>query len=323
MPVEQGIESLTQQSLLGELYDDEFLNECYDQMLAGLVHESMDALLENMNERQLASSVPEWRSFVDYCMIHPIRHLVHQDPITKRAYEKPRGYAGDAILLDYIYNVEEGHHPPSDLPELSRKLLEYSRQTDACKGVCARATRIGKLVDQVVSERHRPNVLSVAAGHMREAGRSTALKQNKIGRWIALDSDAKSLQETRRCYSTYGVETVAASVRRMLSGRLALGEFDLIYSTGLYDYLQQPLGRRLTRKLFEMLRPGGRLLIANFLAGIPSRGYMDSFMDWILIYRDDNQMRDLATDIEPDRIASATLSKDPHGHIVFLLLERS
>ena len=322
MSPEQAVANPTQQSLLGEVYDDEFLSECYEQMLAGNVYDSMNALLKNMNDRQLASSVPEWKGFVDYCMIHPICRLVHQDPITRRAYEKPRGYAGDAVLLDYIYDVEEGHRPPGDLSELSRELLDYSRQTDACKGVRARAIRIGRLVDQVVSERCKPDVLSVAAGHMREAGRSEALKQNRIGRWIALDSDAKSLQETRRCYSLYGVETVAASVRRMLSGRLALGDFDLIYSTGLYDYLQQPLGRRLTRKLFEMLRPGGRLLVANFLAGIPSRGYMDSFMDWILIYRDHNQMRDLTADIDPDEIADATLSEDPHGHIVFLLLER-
>ena len=75
-------------------------------------------------------------------------------------------------------------------------------------------------------------------------------------------------QEVTRCYGRFGVETVHASVRRLLTNHLELGEFDLVYSTGLFDYLRQPIGQRLVGNLFRMLRPGGRLLVANFLPGI-------------------------------------------------------
>jgi hypothetical protein len=36
-----------------------------------------------------------------------------------------------------------------------------------------------------------------------------------------------------------------------------------------------------------MLKPGGRLLVANFLHDLPNVGYMESFMGWPLIYRSD------------------------------------
>ena len=40
-------------------------------------------------------------------------------------------------------------------------------------------------------------------------------------------------------------------------------KFDVVYSTGLFDYLQQSTAQRLTWVMFQMLRPGGRLLIVD------------------------------------------------------------
>jgi hypothetical protein len=318
----QVIERSSQQVLLESLYEDAFVNDCYERMRDGDVFGSMNDLLWGMNERQLASSIPEWKGFVDFCMLHPICELLYQDPITRRAFEKPRGYAGDAVLLDYIYKVREPNHSEHDFGRLGRDLFSYSLQTNACRGVRARAAHIAALVDEVAAETPRPDILSVAAGHLREADHSQALRCKNIGSWVALDSDVDSLDETRRCYAKHGVTTEAASVRKLLAGRAQLGQFDLIYSTGLYDYLQQPLARRLTARLFQMLRPGGRLLLANFLTGSPSRGYMDSFMNWVLIYRNEEEMKDLVSEIDPAQVAEKSLDVEDQRHIIFLLLRK-
>ncbi len=84
-------------------------------------------------------------------------------------------------------------------------------------------------------------------------------------------------------------------VRDLLArGGDELGRFDLIYSAGLYDYLSEPIARRLTQRLLGMLRSKGRLLIANFLPGGSGRGYQELFMDWPLIVRDAAELQALA-----------------------------
>jgi extracellular factor (EF) 3-hydroxypalmitic acid methyl ester biosynthesis protein len=34
---------------------------------------------------------------------HELFSIAHQDPYSYRAYQKPRGYAGDAVMMDYVY----------------------------------------------------------------------------------------------------------------------------------------------------------------------------------------------------------------------------
>ena len=66
--------------------------------------------------------------------------------------------------------------------------------------------------------------------------------------------------------------------------------------------------RRLTARLFEMARPGGRLFIANFHPETPGSVCMEAWMDWWLIYRTETQVQDFASGIDPSnilRIASA------------------
>ena len=74
----------------------------------------------------------------------------------------------------------------------------------------------------------------------------------------------------------------------------------------------------LAERLFEMLRPGGQLLIANFLPGITARGYMESFMDWHLIYRSQPEMLDLAMSVDQALVWDIRLLAEDLQHIVFL-----
>jgi hypothetical protein len=307
-----------QQDLLDDLYDDRLLNECYQKLLDGAVDEAMGELIDGLNERRANSSDLEWKGFVQLCMLHPIRELLHQDPFTLRAFEKPRGYAGDANLLDFVYATDEGLGPPEGTSELGRKIFQYSTRTPLCEGVHTGARLVAETVDRFALERHRPSILSVASGHLREANLCGALKQRRIGRWVAMDSDTDSLEEVQRCFGRYGVETLAGTVRQLLSKGLDLGNFDFIYAMGLFDYLQQPVAKRLTERLFDMLRPGGQLLIANFLSGIEARGYMESFMDWYLIYRSHPQMLDLAMSIDQAQVKDIRLLAEDLQNIVFL-----
>lgn len=315
--------------VLDDLLNSTLLDETYTRITGdgdenpANVMDAMADLRDGLQARRRNSSDQEWDEFVYLCMRHPLQKLVHQDPFTYRACEKPRGYAGDAETIDFIYGREDGWPAPEGTSPIGRMIFDFTtKELPATEGVRARRRFVAEFIDRLALEQNRPHVISIAAGHLREVNLSGAVRQGKLGRFVALDADTESLEEVNRCYSCYGVEVVPASVRRLLTGRLELGSFDLIYSTGLFDYLQQNTAQRLVSALFRMLHPGGRVVVANFLPGINSIGYMESYMDWKLIYRTPQEMLDVAMTIPQRDIQDIRLFAEENQNIMFLEVRR-
>jgi extracellular factor (EF) 3-hydroxypalmitic acid methyl ester biosynthesis protein len=304
--------------LLGDLFDDTLLNEVYAKINQGQVEQGIDELFLGLQTRRLNSSDQEWAEFVALCLRHPLKDLLFEDPFTRRAAEKPRGYAGDAVLMDLIYSRDEGWPVPEGTTELGRQIFDYTISAPAAEGVRARREFIGDLLDHLVEEIRQPNVLSIACGHLREVILSSAVKRRKLGRYVALDQDTQSLEEVDRRYSGYGVEVVPATIRQILTQRVGLGDFDLVYSMGLFDYVQQTVGQRLVWEMFQMLRSRGRLLVANFLPGIRDIGFMESYMDWKLLYRTRQEMLDLSVLIPQADIRDIRIFTEENQNIIFL-----
>jgi extracellular factor (EF) 3-hydroxypalmitic acid methyl ester biosynthesis protein len=318
---------------------DALTRETTDRLLAGLLEDAhrtlgdlgtepqqfrstMDEMIVALRTKRLNSSESEWRRFVETCRLHPLKDELHEDPFTFRAYSKPRGYPGDAELLDYIYGREELWPPPEASP-LGQRIFDYTTLAPAPEGVRARRGFAADALDRLAVEVHRPHVLSVAAGHLREASLAASVKRRQLGRLVAMDNDAESLREIERSYGGYGVETLHASVRRLLGGQLDLGRFDLVYVLGLLDYLRQPIARRLFWGMFQMLRPGGRAVAANFLPGVRDVGYMEVFMDWFLVYRTRQEMVDITMEISQAEIRDITLFAEENQNIVFVQVTKA
>jgi SAM-dependent methyltransferase len=314
------------------------LQEATDALLVGLLddvnrrlrreatddaaaHRAVEELFLALRGWKLRCPPEQWRRFVAICREHPLLEMVHQDPFTHRAFSKPRGYAGDAVMMDFIYGREEFWTPP-EAPPVGRRVFDYTTAAPASEGVRARRAWVARRIDALAERKEKPHVLAIAAGHLREANLSAAIRRNRLGRLVALDADGESLQEVEGRYGRFGVETVPAQFRRLLSNRCELGQFDLVYSTGLFDYLDQRIGRRLVSTMFQMLRPGGRLIVANFLPGIHDIGYMEAYMDWMLIYRDRRQMIELTMDIPEEEIARVQLLSEENRNIIFLEVRR-
>ena len=138
----------------------------------------------------------------------------------------------------------------------------------------------------------------------------------------ALYGRRKSLEEAESSLPDWSLEAVQGSIRRLISGRENLGTFDLIYSLGLFDYLEVAPARQLVGALFEMLKPGGRLVVANFLP-MQSAAYMEAFMDWHLIYRTPEQLISLADSTPESCTRGLQFLLEPSGTVGLLDLQRS
>ena len=260
-------------------------------------------LFQSLEKPRARMSIASWRSYVEDLRRNPLFELCQNEPITRRCFRKPRGYAGDAVTMDMLYGMAEEPQQLqcADVPTLV--LQSQMLSSSAVKGVRKRRQYAAEFLGQLDRGEEQAAVLSVACGHLREGASIGQGEGSNVTRLVGLDQDPRSLAEVRRSLGTAPLETVEAPVRSLLKREQDLGQFDLIYSLGLYDYLESRTAARLTERMFKMLKPGGRLIVANFLP-ISMRAYMEAFMGWWLIYRSLDQVADFASEIDPDSIGS-------------------
>ncbi|SFG76385.1 hypothetical protein SAMN05192565_11084 [Methylobacterium gossipiicola] len=255
---------------------------------------------------------------------HTVAQLVHECPFTSHSFTKPRGYPGDAGLIDFVYRHPAARPAQEAATAAGRTVMAFTVDVTACEAVRRRRSVLAAAIDAAAARREQPAILSVACGHLREAELSLALTAGRVGRLLAVDQDATSLAavEGYRGSVSPAIETRQATVRQILAHRTDLGRFDLVYAAGLYDYLDARVAARLTRVLFDHLHPGGRLLIPNFLWGVREEAYMEVFMDWYLLYRTRSEIEDFAREIDPAAIRSTLYTEDAAGTIGYLEIER-
>lgn len=255
---------------------------------------------------------------------HPLASLVHECPLTQHSFSRPRGYPGDAGLLDLIYHHESAQDCLSEATVAGRAVFDFTVAVSACEAVRQRRTMLAQKIDEVASTRVGAEILSVACGHLREAELSNALVSGSVGKLIATDQDRNSLNVVAGYADSISnsIETRQLSVRDFLGNRHTLAGFDLVYAAGLYDYLDERLASRLTRRLFSLLNPGGRLLVANFLNDIWEIPYMEAYMDWHLLYRSEAQIRAFASEIPLEELNKIIYFEDDAKCVGYLELLR-
>eukprot|EP01084_Bolivina_argentea_P290444 498904_1 len=291
--------------------------------------------LDKLNQKRVAiKDECVWDQYIkDIRANHPLLlDIFHSDPFTKRCFDKPRGYSGDAVTLDLIYQKER----PTATSVLGEQIFEYLIKHDkTTAGVRMRAQFIGGYIDNLFLKQghdRKLNVLSIACGHLRELDSSQQFWNGNVN-VAGFDQDALSLNRLQKDYveKGYNVATIEGKIRDLFSPKgyeqCVLDandgdQLDLVWSAGLYDYLNDKTCQKLTKQLFDMVKPGGKLLIGNFMpSDTVSRGYMECFMDWKLVYREVEQIKDFAQRIDKHQVASTQIHEQQN--IAFIEITKS
>ena len=296
-----------------------FFDSACEKLLKHDVHDGMTELSLALRDVRNKLDQKEWETFSSKVIRHRIQQILHEDPFTRHAFLKPRGYPGDALLLDYMY----GHKPPPEETSiLGRAIFDYTTNTGFPLSVRSRRDILASAIDDTADRFASPKIVSVACGHLREAMISVAISTKRVTEFVALDQDQESLGHIAETYPNQNVRTLNASVRAIISRAVRLNGFHLAYAAGLYDYLVDRVATKLTTAMFEMLASGGRLLIANFAPSGRDIAYMETFMGWKLIYRNENDMNRLTSGIAPESILSQRLFWDEHKNVIYLEVEK-
>ncbi len=232
-----------------------------------------------------------WQKLIPIIQAHPSAKILQQCPFTRWSFEKPRGYSGDASLIDFIYGHAAVAEEVARSTPLGLEIFKYTINAQGPVAVRERRDILTQHVDEIASRTGSDTeILAIAAGHLREAEASTALAAGHLKRWVALDQDPQSIGSISSQFHGTSVEPIDGSVRGLLARKHQIGTFDLIYAAGLYDYLTDKVAIRLTQICMDMLKPGGVFLFANFSDEMADDGYMESYMNWELLQRSEADM---------------------------------
>jgi extracellular factor (EF) 3-hydroxypalmitic acid methyl ester biosynthesis protein len=246
------------------------------------------------------------------------RHF-EQSVLLKRCLEKPRGYAGDYLMMEGICGRPEDAKTPMG------KWLDAWFHDHFPPFVAVRNRR--NIVADILSDEYRRGglrLLNVACGSAPEL--ALLGERARFSDVLLLDQDSEALKLAESRLSgdpaSTTVRTVCASIRQLTVSSECLGaaQFDVIYSMGLYDYLSNSQARKLTAALWKVVAPGGLLMIGNFQGHHWARHVMEAVMDWFLIYRDEEHMRSLGEQLPG---GSVNVVQDSTGLLHLLQVRKS
>ncbi len=271
-----------------------------------------------------AELLPAHRAFCRR-QLHP---LLLSCPFMHRIFSKPLGYAGDHEMIDMIIrNDYEGG-------SLFAKLLQsFILDQSPARSVRNRADYFTqRFIEETsrISNFGRPaKFFSLGCGPAREVESFlTGHLLSDRAQFQLLDFNEETLKRTgekmaeacRKYQRRTLVKLVRKSVHTLIkeAGKPTSRQegFDLIYCSGLYDYLSDRVCKTLNTYLYDQLLPGGALIVTNFDPYNPIQNIMEHIFEWFLIHRDSRQMAGLA----PEQAASenCVVWAEPSGCNVFL-----
>jgi extracellular factor (EF) 3-hydroxypalmitic acid methyl ester biosynthesis protein len=309
---------LTREQMLRE-YLDEVAPQVISRMNAA--SSQLPSLVSHLSDEQHASYRVFFRA--------QILPLLMQSPMLRRSYEKPLGYAGDYELMNMLYRDH------AEGPTLFAKALNmYAAQEGAARANINRLPYLAAKMREILRQTResRLTAASIGCGPAREL--SLLLSSSpELGRQLdvaLIDQEERSITFCERTLGPLAAQTdarfqfIRESIRRLLMARqlsATLGQRQLIYSAGLFDYLNQRSFVALLASLYEALEPGGQLVVGNVAADNPSRWMLEYYLDWFLIHRSRSDLTALASGLTP-KPASVEVDAEPLGINLFLLIRK-
>ncbi len=249
-------------------------------------------------------------------------NLLLRAPVIAHTILETNGAAPDSGFLRMIY-----HDSLQGETTFGRILHRYVLGQPIARAIRARRSELVTLLGEHAGVRADSpadlvDVLSVGCDPAVEIADTL-----KLGRGVTrihftlLDQDEEALLETawligeaRRLWHTEVLATYvrepAAALRAGRQPGLAWGRFHLIYAKAMFDYLTTPQAAALLRSLYDLLRPGGRVVIWALRESAPGAAALGYLQGWNVVTRSRDDLYALTKGLPGARV---TLHDDETG----------
>ncbi len=242
----------------------------------------------------------------------------------ERSYHKPKGYAGDFLMIEHVYkNVPQGDGRLGELVDA------FCLQRPASRAIRGRrrlmAEQLARLTAPLAEKGERIAIMNLACGPNRELfDFLKGCEYSELIEALCVDIDSEALQYTNRYVNTFShlasIRLMSENVIKWSLGRVKhqIGPQNIIYSVGLCDYLDDRLFKAMITRCYQYLKPGGALILGNYTQH-KDAVFMDRILRWELIYRTREQMEQLFADTPFTKVT--VLSEEEHVNLFALAVK--
>ncbi len=240
---------------------------------------------------------------------------ISQSSYMRRGVLKPFGYPGDFEIVEAMYDnrpISKGLGFLFDL---------YFLDNNYVGAVRSRKEKMKQILKEALKKKKDINILNLACGSSREIfeifnEEPDSLSQ--IRNFVLLDQDKRALdfskdrigQFSNSSNFEYIENDVLAFLREYKKWIEKWGEFDLIYSIGLADYLPNSVLGPLANYGFQMLSPEGKFIIAHKNTKVFTSPISDWGADWKFLPRNENDVENLLETCLKEKFLTRFLESD-------------
>lgn len=239
-------------------------------------------------------------------------YLIDSIEIGRFMCRKPLGYAGDFMIMNYLYDYIDHYLGISSYEKLNNS---YICSIPIAYSVVERKEFFKQKILDTLAKKDSVRILSVASGSAREL--IELAEEGRIDKPLYFDcfdvelaafehikkSLEKILPENK---ANINIRFIKADFLDLIKGRdihNLFKKYDFIYSSGLFDYLTDRMARRLISYLFGLLDNNASLIVTNVKKDDYHRAYYEMLGGWKLVHRTDKEILDWADEIKENCFA--------------------
>jgi SAM-dependent methyltransferase len=243
--------------------------------------------------------------------------IFDQSPMHRRTRTKPLGYAGDYLVIDWIYTQKTADSG------LAKKIDELFHSYEAAQAVRNRKDYFVKLCAEMADEKNsRVDVLDLGCGSCRDVVEAFHACNNGVQyHFHCVDQEPEAIEYARSLIRGTEAESQIRLDCRNVFRFEATEQYDLIWSAGLFDYISNRAVSLLIKKSWRFLKEGGLFVFGNFGPENPTRKGMELVSRWNLLHRTADELIAICEDAGV-AYSSLSVESEPLGINLFCKIKK-
>ncbi len=242
---------------------------------------------------------------------------IEESPLHARTRSKPLGYAGDFLLIDWIYTQKVSGSSRGQFFDQMFHLY------DAAVAVRNRkAFFISKCKALAASKLDRIEILDIGCGSCRDIVEAHSVCDNGTQFYYhCVDNEKKAVDYAEQLLEDAGISNRVTLECRNAFQLHSVKQYDLIWCAGLFDYLSDRTASLLIKKLWRNIKTGGEFVFGNFSPENTTRTGMELIGQWYLIHRNSHQLLKICEKAGVD-YSSLRVESEPLGVNLFCIITK-